>query len=421
VRGLPQIRESGLRDLPARILWPGLFVALLLRIAAWVLVGDKLPVHGFEAGVIAGHLAAGSGYWMPFYYTQVPIHSFIPPFYPVLMALLQRAGADPVFWLRLIQVLASLGNALLAAELAGRWFGRRAMILSFLIVSCYPLFAIYSLAIFSTTFIMTWVLILMNIMDRVDGPRPLLVGSLTGLLHGLAILTSPPLGLLGILFLFRLWRFPNPGRLRRTVSYLIVLGLVWSPWILRNWAVHGQLLLTSSNGGFNFLVGNNPYAGGYTWGEFTEEDKFWQVVDRRAVEELPEPELERWFYRRGLSYIQAEPLHFLVFFFKKIYYFWWCRDLERFGYPGPWSLGYQILYGLCLPFMLAGIWFWRWRWRRLFPAFFLFAQYTLLYAAYFVRSRFRWEIEPLLLVFAVAGGLEIARRLRGIEYEGGGT
>ena len=34
-----------------------------------------------------------------------------------------------------------------------------------------------------------------------------------------------------------------------------------------------------------------------------------------------------------------------------------------------------------------------------------------LYSSYFVRTRFRWEIEPLLLVFAVAGWFEIARRL----------
>ena len=56
---------------------------------------------------------------------------------------------------------------------------------------------------------------------------------------------------------------------------------------------------------------------------------------------------------------------------------------------------------------------WRWRWRRLFPAYFLFLEYTLLYASYFVRSRCRWEIEPLLLIFAVAGWFELTRRLRG--------
>jgi hypothetical protein len=280
------------------------------------------------------------------------------------------------------------------------------------VVGLYPLFAVYSLAIFSTTLIMTWVLVLINLMDRVDGPRPLAVGGLTGLFHGLAILTSPPLGLLGVLFLFRLWRFPHPGRRRRTLSYLVVLLAVWSPWIVRNARVHHTLLLTSTNGGFNFLVGNNAYAGGYTWGDFTEERNFWRVIDREKVETLPEPALERWFYRRALSAIAERPLHYLGFFLQKIYYFWWCRDITRFGYPTRWSVAYQSLYAFFLPFMLAGIWLWRQRWRRLFPAFFLFAEYTVLYGLYFVRSRFRWEVEPLLLVFAVAGGLEILRRLR---------
>ena len=54
----------------------------------------------------------------------------------------------------------------------------------------------------------------------------------------------------------------------------------------------------------------------------------------------------------------------------------------------------------------------------MFPAFFLFVEYSLLYGCYFVRSRFRWEIEPLLLVFAVAGYFELIRRVRGGTFEG---
>ncbi len=415
-QGLPHIRESGLRELPPRLLWLGLALGLLERLLAWFFMGDSLPMHGFESGVISDNVVAGQGYWMPFYFCDVPIRSFIPPLYPTLMALLKSGSENWVGMMRGIQIVASLGNALLAAEIAGRWFGRRAMTWSFFLVALYPLFAIYSLAIFSTTFIMTWVLVLMNLMDRVDEPRPVLLGSVTGLFHALGILTSPPLGLLGVLFLFRLWRYRKPGRLRRTFAYLIVLLAVWSPWVIRNYQVHGTLMLTSTNGGFNFLVGNNPHAGGYTWGPFTEEENFWQVVDREAVESLAEPQLERWFYARAFGYIAQDPLRYAGFFFTKVYYFWWCQDITRFGYPSPWSVGYQSMYALFLPFMLAGIWFWRKRWRRLFPAFFLFAEYSTLYGCYFVRSRFRWEIEPLLLVFAVAGWFEISRRLGADSY-----
>lgn len=413
MNGLPQIRPSGLADLPRRLLWLGLALGLAERLLAWLLLGHTLPTHGYEAGVIADSLLAGQGYVMPFYFSDVPVRSFIPPLYPLLVAGLRALSEHGTSLLRGLQILASLGNACLAAEIAGRWFGRRVMAVSFFVVALYPVFAVYSLAIFSTTLIMTWVLVLINLMDRVDEPRPLRTGALTGLFHALGILTSPPLGLLGVLFLFRLWRYPHPGRLRRTLAYLGVLLAVWSPWIVRNARVHGSLLLTSTNGGFNFLVGNNPYAGGYTWGDFTLEENFWRVVEREQVERLPEPALERWFYARAFSYIAADPWHYLGFFLRKVYYFWWCRDISRFGYPTPWSVGYQSLYALCLPFILAGLLLWARRWRRLFPAYFLIAQYSLLYGLYFVRSRFRWEIEPLLLVFAVAGGFELMRRLRG--------
>ncbi|MCP4548292.1 MAG: glycosyltransferase family 39 protein [bacterium] len=414
----PRITEVSLKEMSPRLLWVGLVGGLLLRLLFWIVLGDKLPVHGYESGVISDNVVAGRGYFMPFYYCDVPIRSFIPPLYPMLMALFKMITPHWVTCLRILQIVASLGNALLAASLAGRWFGRRAMNWSYLLVLLYPVFAVYCLSIFSTTFIMTFALILMNIMDRIDGPQPIRLGAKIGLIHGLAILTSPPLALLGVLFLFRLWRFRSPGRLKRTVAYLVVLGLVWSPWIIRNFQVHGTLMLTSTNGGFNFMVGNNPYAAGYTWGDFTEEENFWKVVDRSSVERLSEPELEAWFYQRALSYIQDDPLHYLKLLFKKAYYFWWCRDVSRFGYPTVWSQAYQMIYGLFLPFIILGIWSWRWRWRRLLPAFFLFIEYTCLYSAYFVRSRFRWEIEPILLIFAVVGWFEVARLLRSNKKRG---
>jgi hypothetical protein len=395
-----------------RLLWLSLAAGLGLRLLAWLLVGDKLPTYGYEAGVISSNIVEGRGYTMPFYFTDIPLRSFIPPFYPVLLTLAKLATSHWESLLRVLQIFVSLANALLAAEIAGRWFGRRAMVWSYLLVLFYPLFVLYCLSIFSTTFIMTWVLILVNLMDRVQGPTSVRLGALTGLVHALGILTSPPLALLGILFLFRFWRFPSPRRNRRLAAYLVTLALVWSPWIVRNAVVHRDLLLTSTNGGFNFLVGNNPYAGGYAWGDLTEET-FWEVIDRDMVAQLPEPKLEYWFYGRAFQYIRQDPLHYAGFFLKKIYYFWWRQITPKERYPYHWGLAYQGLYAVFLPFILVGIWLWRDRWRRLFPAYFLFAEYTLLYASYFVRSRFRWEIEPLLMIFAVAGFFEIRRRLGG--------
>ena len=95
----PRIVESGLRELGPRLLWSVLAVGLVLRVLAWLLLGDKLPSHGFEAGVISDSIAAGRGYSMPFYFTDIPIRSFIPPFYPSLMALLKLGVIAGAFYL----------------------------------------------------------------------------------------------------------------------------------------------------------------------------------------------------------------------------------------------------------------------------------------------------------------------------------
>ena len=50
------------------------------------------------------------------------------------------------------------------------------------------------------------------------------------------------------------------------VAYAACLAVI-TPWTMRNWAVLGQPVLISTNGGFNLYMGNNPWNrwGGYMW------------------------------------------------------------------------------------------------------------------------------------------------------------
>ena len=57
---------------------------------------------------------------------------------------------------------------------------------------------------------------------------------------------------------------------------ILSAAAVISPWTLRNYRVHGEWILISSNGGINFWIGNNEQA----TGEFIEPPYFAQTCSR---------------------------------------------------------------------------------------------------------------------------------------------
>jgi hypothetical protein len=81
-----------------------------------------------------------------------------------------------------------------------------------------------------------------------------------GMALGLRVLARPALLLfVGLLIAGMAYR-----RHRRwaSVAMLGAFLVCLAPWAVRNWAIHHQFVLISTNGGFNFWIGNNPLATG---------------------------------------------------------------------------------------------------------------------------------------------------------------
>jgi len=91
---------------------------------------------------------------------------------------------------------------------------------------------------------------------------------------GLGNLTRPVLLLLPAVMLISALFFISAGRfsIRRGIKVLAADGVlsllimlaVLSPWILRNYAVTGRLILIDTNGPINFYIAHNPHSNG-TW------------------------------------------------------------------------------------------------------------------------------------------------------------
>jgi len=95
--------------------------------------------------------------------------------------------------------------------------------------------------------------------------------------------------------------------------------------------------------------------------------------------------------------------------------FWWFRSnigTYRNFYQASWVRPYQIVYGLLLALFLLGIYQTRRNWRLLSLFYLLFAFLSAVYCFFNVITRYRWEIEPLMILFAAAAVVPALRASR---------
>jgi tetratricopeptide (TPR) repeat protein len=130
-----------------------------------------------------------------------------------------------------------------------------------------------------------------------------------------------PLIIFGILVVHR-------KRLRETPIPILILILVPSVIIgtvtLRNYVVGKDFVLISANGGITFAQGNNPWARGSIAvipgfsGEVTNQrHEETQIAERVTGRKLKPSEVNTFWFKWGLTFIQKKPLEYLRLLFYK--------------------------------------------------------------------------------------------------------
>jgi hypothetical protein len=139
------------------------------------------------------------------------------------------------------------------------------------------------------------------------------------------------------------------------------------------------------------------------------------------VQHLSEVELDRALYQAGWRFIRENPRQWLSLVKTKLLSFWWFRphigqsraDLGEHGlvYDPRWIIPYKFLYATLFPFFLGGLILSIRRWRAYVLFYLLFAYLTVVYLAFNVMTRYRWEIEPYILFFALAALVHLVQRV----------
>lgn len=396
------------------------FVQLKNNFPAWnTLILDERFHHEWAQRIAAGQFGDGQ----PFF--RAPFYGFF------LGAIYRLFGPEPAV-ARIIQHVIGAGACAMVFLLASRFWGRRhAWTASLVCAVCWILPFFEDQLLLDSLLVPLAVGLVWLLLDAIDKQRTFGF-VVAGAVWGLAAITRPTFLVLALPIGF--WLFSVfPGRRRGAVR---VFGLLLSglavfvlPVTLYNTIVGRDLVLVSSQGGVNFYIGNNPQADGCS-AVVPELGPTWTLRDCELLVRMDEGRDGRrvkpsavsgYFYRKGIEFILRNPGAWLRLTAKKVLLVLQPHEITNNRdpdflrrYAGISAIAPNWLY-LVSPLSLIGIFVvLRGDGRQRIIALVVIT-YALTISLFFVNSRFRLPLIPMLAILASVGGwrlVELARSRR---------
>lgn len=368
------------------------------------------------------------------------------PLYPYLTAGVYRLTGGSIGALRLFQALAGALTVFWLAVVAGRLFGERAAYLAGVLAALYGPAIFYTPLLLKTTFHLFFeAAVLILLVPRVGSRLPFERALAAGLCLGAAALLQE--NLLILLPLLALWllRLPEePLRRRAALAGALAAGtaLALVPAVSLSYGASGEVVLTSSQSGMNFYIGNARGASGtYVPLSAGSQDPAHQKADAQALAAalagratgrpvspaaLSPRQVSSIFWHEAGRQIAAAPGAWARLLLRKLHLFWNAYeipDAEGYDvYRRETGASLWLLYGFGLLAPLAGAGLVaavrsgdpRLR-RNAWGLAALIAAGCLSVVAFFVFGRYRMVIVPFLVPpagYALARMAELARERR---------
>lgn len=389
----------------------------LLRLAHLLAVRDapfvgQLALDSQEYDRWARAIAAGD--WLG----SAPF--FQAPLYPYLVALVYRfvplAAAAPLA-VYLLQIAVAVLGCWALVRAGEALAGPRAAGATGLLFALYTPFWFYDVQLMKESFAVSAVCLLLLLLVKARALDRSVLWFSVGLVAAFLALLRENMLLVVPFLLLLTWR-EKTGKewlwaLRRCGLLLLGLSLPLVVVASRNAALGGGFLPTTSQGGVNFWIGNNPSADG-TYRPLVPgkqvpayEREGARILAEQAVgHPLAADEVSGYWLRRSLSWARAEPLAFVRLQFAKLGLYWdgyewpdavdyyWMKTLSRpLALPLlEWSAAaFLALWGVLLERRRLAVWA---------PVLLFELGWMLSVVAFFVFSRYRLPAVPGLLLLA---------------------
>jgi 4-amino-4-deoxy-L-arabinose transferase-like glycosyltransferase len=399
----PSSHRLGLQAVFRRIRTPWFvcLVAFLVRVLALSLVqpwpltpGPKFWNTGFEVVNIASSIATHRGFSSPFGIQSGPT-AWIPPVYPYFLAavymLLGLRSNLAAMAILSTQALFSALTCIPLYAIAKRAFDEDCAIFAAWGWALFPYAVLLpELFVWETALSAFLLTLLCNLC--LDLPRKSSRNCITvGALWGVAALTNTTLvSLMPVFLLAPHVRRPRQIRGMPIATVVLASIVVVSPWILRNLHAFGAFVPVRDNFGEELWQGNHEGGTGRINFGFGPGDN---DAEREVYRRVGEISYVRQRRIEAINFICASPTRFLRQAFYRFRYWWFAE-----GETGPFFTCYRLLTLISLIGIILA-----WRSVSRGAAFTILAAicvYPLVYYLTNVYARYRYPIEPLMMVLA---------------------
>ncbi|MEO0107803.1 MAG: glycosyltransferase family 39 protein, partial [candidate division WOR-3 bacterium] len=401
----------------ARALFVVIGLGALLRVANLIDLGDapfftRPVIDGQVYDRLARAICAGNPPSGPFYQD---------PLYPYFLAASYAVFGHSFWAVYVLQLLLGLLLLFLVYDTTRLVFDPRAGVAAALLAALYGPFIFYESQIEKTGLAVFLVGLLLWSYSKALRHGHWVWPLTSGLALGLSVLTRANMTVFApvLPLALALERRPTLGQsAARRTGILALIGIlaILLPVVLRNSLVGHEFLLTTTQGGQNFFIGNSPYnlTGQYVappWvrphPDFEQQD-LQEYADKAAGRHLSSAETSRFYFRLAFDWATKYPQRFFgLLGLKTLLYFngYEIPDNQDVYFFARYSwvqrlplIGFGLVFGLAL----AGMVLLTRRLSRWSLVVFYFG-YAASVIAFFVFSRYRLPAVPALLPFA--GGM----------------
>lgn len=356
---------------------------------------------------------------------------FRAPFYNYFLGLIYAFTGDSIGAARFIQLLIGSVTAPLVYLIGRELFDRRTGLAAAIVVLLTGDIVYFEGELVLEASAM-W-LILVSLLMLVRYIKEPSVATLTGvgLSTGLAIIDRPNAIVLLPAIAWVMWRNRESNSqshlLRHALVFTTILMVPVGLVLLHNITRSEPALTIATQGGVNFYIGNNEAADGVSAVMPGKLGYDWQFADIKYAAEMQEgrrltpAQISSHYFSLGMKSIVSAPVDWLKLTVKKAYLLFSGNDISNNrNLPAFKSeiFLFKVLpigMGVLAPLGIIGM-FMLWRRSRAVQIVVLFAVlYAASFMAFFVNSRFRLPLLPILAILAAAVIFDIIERLRNRE------
>ena len=288
-----------------------LLVAFCLRLV-WVLVFQTPPgpdADNYDA--LGWRIAIGQGYVAE----DGSPTAFWPVGYPALLAAIYLVWGHSLLAAGVMNAVLGTVIVLLTYWLARRFVSIWQAVLAAAIIAFLPSYVVaYTSNLRNETFYAVFVLLtLITTIYSVRAPN-WRKAVLLGIVIGLGVYVRPTLlffpSVFGVLLLLHPM-LSTKRAISLTILTVCVVIVTISPWTVRNYQAMDDFVLTATNGGITFYLGNGPGATGRH-----------RLVDKSVFSDRSEMTVYREGFRKGIENIQSDPVAWSTILPVKVWYLW---------------------------------------------------------------------------------------------------